>query len=409
MRKLPWRSLEKFEKNLFYLIVLFIPVNLAQHFVFSFSYVDGILVDYLIPAVYLTDILIWLLLLSWLFRCFRERFAKSLTVRTGELFVLFFVLISGASIFFAKNQPVAVYKGLKLLEYLFFSFYVARNVEFKKDWPAIVKLLSIGVLFESLLALAQWFNQGSIFGFWLFGENRYTAATPGIARLDFSAVTKVRSYGTFPHPNVLGGYLAIVLPWVFYELRSKFKIFYLVTLIFGLAALYFSFSRSAWLIGALGLFLTCFLLFWSRYLSLMILNSEFLILNSLSFVRRAELNWISLQMLRDHPLWGVGLNNFTVRMSEYGRVSGRTLFLQPVHNIYLLIASETGLFGLFLFLGLLLSAFRLLLKNRNYLLLISLTQIALLGLFDHYFWTIQQTSLLFWFVVGLSFLAYNRS
>ena len=109
---------------------------------------------------------------------------------------------------------------------------------------------------------------------------------------------------------------------------------------------------------------------------------------------------MALQMLKDHPLLGVGLNNFTVRMSEYGEVSGWARFLQPVHNVYLLIAAETGILGLILFLCLLFSVFRLLWRSKNYLFLISLSQISFLCFVDHYFWSLQQTALLFWLLVG---------
>lgn len=399
--------MSSFEKNLFYLILLLLPVNLAKHFFFDFAYVDGVLVDYLIPTVYLTDILIGALLLLWLFMFLRGRQYSSIyccTIREGGPLVVFgfgIIVVSGLSISNALNQPAAVYKWLKLLEYILFSSYIANHIDLKKDWPTIVKLLSVGVLFEAFLAVAQWLNQGSIFGYWFFGENKYTISTPGIATFDFDGIKKVRPYGTFPHPNVLGGYLAILLPWILYQWRGRRK-FYSLTLLGGLSGLYLTFSRSAWLAGALGLLATGGL----------ILKQPFILLTSISFIRRAELNWIALHIVRDHPLLGVGLNNFTVRMDEYGRVSGWVRFLQPVHNLYLLIAAEIGLVGLVLFLCFMFSAFSLLLKSRDFLLLISLTQIFLLGLSDHYFWTIQQTSILFWLIVGLVFsyrFKYNQS
>ena len=52
---------------LFYLILFLLPANLAKHFPVASSYVSGILVDYLIPTVYLTDILIIILLVSHFF------------------------------------------------------------------------------------------------------------------------------------------------------------------------------------------------------------------------------------------------------------------------------------------------------------------------------------------------------
>ncbi len=412
-----FKEIKKFEKLLFGLLLLLLSVNSAKHFIFDFCYVDGILVDYLIPTVYLTDMLVWGLLGLWLFRVFQNlslglndlRIANSLAVRTAKLFLLIFVLVSGLSVFQSLNQPVAVYRWLKLVEYVLFAFYISEHVDLRKDWSTIIKLLSIGVLFESVLAVAQWLKQGSIFGYWFLGENKYTASTLGIATFDFFGTKKVRPYGTFPHPNVLGGYLSIVLPWVFCTglkgikgikggkgLKERFTIndLRLTAFVLGLIALFLSFSRSAWVVGALGLLAS----FPSS-----ILNSSFILLNSLSFIRRAELNWIALEMVKDHPLLGVGLNNFTVAMSGYGEVSGWIRFLQPVHNVYLLIAAEVGLVGLVLFFCLLFSVFSFLLKERSYLLLISMLQIILLCFVDHYFWTLPQTSLLFWLLVGLAF------
>jgi O-antigen ligase len=213
-----------------------------------------------------------------------------------------------------------------------------------------------------------------------------------------------------------------VLQWVLHNLSSKFKIqsskfslssvFYLLSSALGLAALYLSFSRAAWVVGGLGILGVLGQTLRKKALSLSSFYSLLPSAYSLSFLRRAELNWIALHIIKDYPLLGVGLNNFTVRMDEYGRVSGWVRFLQPVHNFYLLVAAEIGLIGLGVFIGLLFLAFRLLLKSRNFLLLISLTQIVLFGFFDHYFWTIQQTSLLFWLIVGLVFscrFKYNQT
>ncbi len=407
---------------IFALILIFLPINLAKHFFFAFCYVDGILVDYLIPTVYLTDILIWGLLGIWVFRevrmfrgfrewrgigwCFKSYFVF--------LFSCFLVFIFGLSALFAQNQPAAVYRWLKLLEYVLFALYVAKNVDLKKDFSTIVKLLSVGVLVVSVLAIAQWFKQGSIFGYWFLGENKYTVSTPGIAILDFTGIRKARPYGTFPHPNVLGGYLAVVLPWIFYAgikgLKGvKERGFYFLTLVLGLTALGVSFSRSAWVVGGLGLLGVSGLVFRKKGLSLFSFYSLLPSAYSLSFLRRAELNWIALKMFQDHPLLGVGLNNFTVRMSEYGEVSGWTRFLQPVHNVYLLVAAETGILGLAAFLCLLLFTIYDLRftkpKSLRYLFFISLSQISVLCLFDHYFFTLQQTSFLFWLSVGLAFSA----
>ncbi|MEA3355691.1 MAG: hypothetical protein U9Q63_04395, partial [Patescibacteria group bacterium] len=53
---------QSWQIKLFYLIIFLIPCNLSKHFILPSSYVNGILVDYLIPSIYFTDILIIILL-----------------------------------------------------------------------------------------------------------------------------------------------------------------------------------------------------------------------------------------------------------------------------------------------------------------------------------------------------------
>ena len=72
---------------------------------------------------------------------------------------------------------------------------------------------------------------------------------------------------------------------------------------------------------------------------------------------------------------------------------------QPVHNIYLLIAAETGLLGLMAFLFFL----YLLIKKKPRLTIFCLLLVSFLiiGLFDHFFWTLQQGQMVFWLILGI--------
>src|SRR3990170_578015 len=49
---------EKIHRNLFFIIIFLIPLNLGKHFIFRFSYVNGLLSDYLIPTLFVTDLFI---------------------------------------------------------------------------------------------------------------------------------------------------------------------------------------------------------------------------------------------------------------------------------------------------------------------------------------------------------------
>jgi len=110
-------------------------------------------------------------------------------------------------------------------------------------------------------------------------------------------------------------------------------------------------------------------------------------------------------MFKTSPLSGIGLNNFIVRLPEFWPMTGFTYWLQPVHNIYLLILTETGIVGLLIFVWLLILTYRRLLKTltiNHWPLIISLAAILLLGLVDHYWVTLQQTQLLLAVILGLA-------
>ena len=82
---------------------------------------------------------------------------------------------------------------------------------------------------------------------------------------------------------------------------------------------------------------------------------------------------------------------------------GQVYWLQPVHNIVLLLMAETGLVGLTLFLILIIKLFRLLLATKNFKFLMVFGTIILTGLFDHYWLTLQQNLLLLGIITGVSF------
>ena len=115
----------------------------------------------------------------------------------------------------------------------------------------------------------------------------------------------------------------------------------------------------------------------------------------------------ALEMINRYPLTGVGLGNYLVRLPEFGQSLKTVRGLQPVHNIFLLIASETGLVGLVICLWLLLLTFIRLFTNKDpgltcRWLRTSLLVIVFLGLVDHYWLTLQSSQLLLAVIFGLS-------
>ena len=115
-----------------------------------------------------------------------------------------------------------------------------------------------------------------------------------------------------------------------------------------------------------------------------------------SFYRRNDLTTVSFEMIKDKPLLGVGLNSFTQSLEDYK-------FIQPVHNIFLLLASEAGLLTLVAFLFfLLLLITKSIATGSDFFPTVLLFELLFLGTSDHYLLTIQQGLLLLWLTLGLS-------
>lgn len=112
--------------------------------------------------------------------------------------------------------------------------------------------------------------------------------------------------------------------------------------------------------------------------------------------------------------FGVGIGNFVnYYMSSLPGLAPH--FYQPVHNIFILIASEIGIFGLIAFILFLALSLGKPLQflflqpythdRENNVALYSLLCVAcfmlFVGMYDHYFWTLQQGGLMFWIMLGL--------
>jgi len=69
--------------------------------------------------------------------------------------------------------------------------------------------------------------------------------------------------------------------------------------------------------------------------------------------RRLTYNIIGLDLVWQHPVFGVGPGNFKVYFvdPEYRYLPGRTLLGRQLHNMYLSVIVEYGIFGAVFFLG----------------------------------------------------------
>lgn len=352
----------KIQRILFALLLIFLPSQLGLHFWPGWAYINGVRVDYFSPTIYFTDILILLLLLLEIFNFHFSVFNKFSKLQFSIVFLT--VLFIAANIFYSQLPYVSFYKWLKVGEMVFLAGWVAKNLHHNIKLQHVSVMLLIAIGYSVTLAFWQFFNQGSVGGLWWFlGERTFTAATPGIALANWGGQLILRPYATFPHPNVLMGFLVVSSLLVISQLTHN--------------------SRR---ITALIIFLVATVLF--------LLPSRGDLLKGWQL--RQQLNEIAIQQWLKLPLIGTGLGTSPL----YPRnIANFSLLHQPIHNIYLLILAETGL-GVLGVLGVWgYRKFRS--SKRSPLLLSSFFFILLSGLFDHYWLTLQQTQLLLAVVIGI--------
>lgn len=386
----------------FCLLLVFLPTQLGYHFWPDWATVLGRRVDYLAPTVYLTDVLIGVILLSWIIESW-----KKFPISNFQFLLLIFAFVL-VNIFFSASRPIAIYKWIKVLEFFLLGFYIIKT---KPVYSFVIWHLSFGILFSSLLAIAQFIFQHSIGGpLWFLGERTFALDTPGIARINVGQEL-LRPYATFPHPNVLGGFLAAVLPLLIYNLqicksanlqmnesiKKMMQWELVVTIVLGIVALLLTFSRSAMVVGVVATALVIArmrnktIIFFYLFFAIVLLISFFKINpHEESVVVRQQLNNAAIKIWQSSPLVGVGLGNFLVVLPK--ALPSRTVyFLQPVHNIYLLLLSEVGGAGMAFFLWLLWRGLRRVTRDTYR---ISLIVILALGLVDHYPLSLQQGQLM---------------
>ena len=467
-------------KALLYFLFFFIPIQLGRHFWFDWSYKLGVRVDYLSPTVFFTDILVLLIIAVFMVKNqklpTRNRYAqsvaggkvksliKSLKLRKisflSRFIVILLILAVNWWVFVVGENPwLFAYSFLRLGLLGLLGYIIAKTFT-KKDFPQIIKVLNWALILQVSLAAYQVVVERSA-DLWILGERSFSIITPGIARfLAPGGQLLLRGYGTFPHPNVLGGFCLLMLSANVFLFLSKFTTkvkeksvpggwygIYMAGFVFSLLGIWLSMSVlaivlsqvfllgiGAWIFGRAGKQRADI---WVGLYGLMLVIPIIILVagiwylaagNTDSISRRIVLLQYSWEMFKTSPVFGVGLGNYIPAMPE--KPVGSTYFWQPVHNIPALILVETGLVGMVIAGWLFLKLFQNIknqisnIKNTlrlrseqarqklNYQLLIIIGWwgvILITGLFDHYWLTLQQGRLMLVMVVGLTFVGASNS
>jgi putative inorganic carbon (HCO3(-)) transporter len=315
------------------------------------------------------DILVLALIMNRLVRWVTQRVNFQFYPHTS-LPALAWIIAGGLSAIGTAQVDASLIALFQMVKLLLLYLIVANSIEDEENVKWIIIGLLLDIFVQGLLGSYQWIA-GHPMGLAFLGEP--------------SELVDGRGMGTIGHPNGYGMWIAATLPLalalLFLEMRQVYKTLVAVVLFVGFFGLVFSLSRGAWLgfvVASISVLIFAIrrrrqnlqiallggisLIF---FLLIIGISQRGLIIARLtdpaaqeSALSRVTLNEGAIEMIKAYPILGVGVNNYSLLMPIYDAYDftyqGKIVI---VHNIYLLVAAETGIIGLAAFLWLLFSLF----------------------------------------------------
>lgn len=394
-----WYSLGKRFKNFVYasflLLLIILPFNISIQICLNGidPYVNGIFTNYLVPTISILDLFVCLFLISSV--CEKKIQKKDLS---WELILL--VLFSLLQ-FLLKDSMVSLLGIFRIVSYLLVFKMAIREIKIKGDMK-VLRILETLIVIQTGIAILQ-FTKGSSLGLSFLGESVFSSGMKGSNFIDISGNLYIRGYGTFPHPNILAGWLLMNIA-VLWKYRRGF-----IFLVISSMGIVLTFSRIA-------IFLM--IVFWVMYIFEYFKNKyKFKLFSFYGLVGERIFNLFnggddavsdrinlfreSLTVFKNNWITGTGYNCFVREMGEnMPRTANGVLLNQPVHNIFMLSLCELGIPGTIL-LGI--SYWKTFFKKRIDFkrfenIFISLC-LVVVGIVDHYLFSLPQG-----LIIGMTFL-----
>jgi O-antigen ligase len=267
------------------------------------------------------------------------------------------------SVFSAYDVQLSQFELFMLVQVFLLQLYVASSVRSLSDFLFIVELLLIGVIGKSLLMIAS------------AGIGHSFAIGPLDVHFENG-----RAGGTFGSPNSAAGYLALFLApcigLVVANVGRRYTVRALIAFAFGSMALILTQSRGAWISFVVSMTVVAIGAWRRGYISLKVpilaaviaifLAAPFygVIITRLtaddqgSGLSRVPLAVLASRVIQDHPVMGIGANNFVLIERQYVTSEFVGDWFYTVHNKYLLVWAETGIGALLAFLWFLVASLR---------------------------------------------------
>lgn len=345
------------------LLVLSLPLRIDMNFISEYVEQAGAKSINLS----LSDVLLLMLYILWFVEIFTTKNTGIRLFPRTTIPAIIYWEIALLSLTQVTKMNIAVFELYAMFKAFLMYLYIVNNVKDWNDIKIIAWIFMVTVILESVIGILQ-YTTGSSLDLKFFGELGAEAGEDDLRRVG----------GTLGHPNRLAMYLELFLPlsvvlffW-FHDVRARLVSISAFTL--GFVAMILTGSRGAWLSFFFSMLMLLYVLVKRNFIHIrrLIKPTVFILLamsailfvywsyleerlmgdDRGSAVGRIPMYEIAITMIEANPVLGVGLNNYAEVMQDYNQtVSGMQFRMRrPVHNIYLLIAGETGLLGLAAFL-----------------------------------------------------------
>jgi O-antigen ligase len=355
----------------FYLLVIALPIFIARYLA-PIPDVEhpGILN---VPVLYSYEVPLYLFIFFWFIEFAAGRGAGLTVPRTALALGLLFIPAL-LSMFFALDYTYGAFELVRMFEMFLFFLVVVNYLKTDRQLKIVIVILGVDVAFQSVIAILQFLNPWGMYEVLAkFGVYMgISHATP------YDPTSPIRACGTTGYCNFLAGFFELTLPlfaslFFFYPMSKAKKRVIIVMLAVSLIALLTTFSRGglfAVAVAAVALLVLGVRRFpqlgrHALRVSVAVgvqLAIIFALLSEKLFMRvrfftetmedevRIALMRNAFEMIKHNPAVGVGLNNYPEAFFTYEVTGVEFEMLFPVHNTWLLIASEQGLIGLGAFL-----------------------------------------------------------
>ncbi len=291
--------------------------------------------------------------------------------RAGFLIVTFILWAALVSVLYSLVLYLSIGELSRFGRFMLVFIYAANAVDSQRVVRWLIVILLGCLLIESVITIGM-FLAGATgsplsFIFSVLTTSGYVESYDNTAPVMKSEESGLRAVGTFGAPVSLAMFLEFLLPlaFVYFWMAKRLlpKLIYLAVFGIGSAAFVLTFSRMGVISLGFGLGFAFLLLLLRRRLTAMMVVPllllgvtgamvvapyayDYMSTRPETVTNRIPLMIKSVQMIVSDPIFGVGLNNHTVAKDEMFGESTDGEQYSPVHNHYLALATEVGLFGI---------------------------------------------------------------